>query len=251
MRRRSRQADASSSRASTTRAGSSRATGPERLAASRPIADLQDTLANTPAGKRASEAFDRTRKAKQGLLDKQQEEIRKESTELDKQKATLKPEVFEVTEHVDERVAHLTWRGQLAAVPALRPHLASATKRVVEALGERDREAAHARTEHVVRVGLPADSLDDEMYVILLNGELHDLERGRVATVRSALTVERSAEHLVDGLRAGAFVTATISSWTGVDAAVSGANIVVGRAIEPPPYRAGTRARRRFRFGQL
>ena len=44
------------------------------------IIDIENTLSTTPAGKRANESFEKTRKAKQA--------------ELDKQKAVLKPEVY-------------------------------------------------------------------------------------------------------------------------------------------------------------
>jgi len=57
--------------------------------------DIDETLQNTPAGKRASEAFEKTRKTKQGLLDKQQEDLKKADADLVKQKTILKPEVFE------------------------------------------------------------------------------------------------------------------------------------------------------------
>ncbi|MEO7732195.1 MAG: OmpH family outer membrane protein [Kofleriaceae bacterium] len=59
------------------------------------IIDIENTLSTTPAGKRANEAFEKTRKAKQGTLDKQQEELKKADADLVKQKAVLKPEVFE------------------------------------------------------------------------------------------------------------------------------------------------------------
>lgn len=59
------------------------------------IINIEDTLSTTPAGKRANEAFDKTRKTKQGLLDKQQEEIKKASAELEKQKSVMKPEMYE------------------------------------------------------------------------------------------------------------------------------------------------------------
>jgi outer membrane protein len=59
------------------------------------IIDIENTLSTTPAGKRANEAFDKTRKTKQGLLDKQQQELKKADEDLKKQQAVLKPEVFE------------------------------------------------------------------------------------------------------------------------------------------------------------
>ena len=59
------------------------------------IINIEDTLSSTPAGKRANEAFDKTRKTKQSMLDKQQEELKKADADLVKQKAVLKPEVFD------------------------------------------------------------------------------------------------------------------------------------------------------------
>ena len=56
--------------------------------------DIEKTLAETPAGKRANEAFEKTRKGKQAELDKQQEDLKKASADLDKQSAVLKPEVL-------------------------------------------------------------------------------------------------------------------------------------------------------------
>jgi outer membrane protein len=59
------------------------------------IIDIENTLSTTPAGKRANESFEKTRKTKQATLDKQQEEIKKADADLVKQKTILKPEVFE------------------------------------------------------------------------------------------------------------------------------------------------------------
>jgi len=59
------------------------------------VINIDDTLKSTPAGKRAGEAFEKARKMKQGVLDKQQEELKKADADLAKQKAILKPEVFE------------------------------------------------------------------------------------------------------------------------------------------------------------
>ena len=51
-----------------------------------------------------------------------------------------------------------------------------------------------------MREGLAADGLDDEVDVVLLDGELDDLERARVAAIGRALSVQRLAEHVVDEL---------------------------------------------------
>lgn len=58
------------------------------------VVDLEQTLYETPVGKRASEAFDKTRKAKQAELDKKQKDLQKAAAELDKQAAVLKPDVL-------------------------------------------------------------------------------------------------------------------------------------------------------------
>src|SRR5689334_21981455 len=58
------------------------------------VIDLEKTLYETPAGKRASEAFDKTRKSKQAELDTKQKELQKAAAELDKQAAVLKPDVL-------------------------------------------------------------------------------------------------------------------------------------------------------------
>lgn len=58
------------------------------------VIDLDNTLSTTPAGKRANEAFEKTRKGKQAELDKKQEELKRASADLEKQKAVLKPEVY-------------------------------------------------------------------------------------------------------------------------------------------------------------
>ena len=59
------------------------------------VIDLDSTLSSTPAGKRANDAFEKTRKGKQDELDKKQEELKKADADLDKQKSVLKPEVYQ------------------------------------------------------------------------------------------------------------------------------------------------------------
>jgi outer membrane protein len=58
------------------------------------IIDIENTLSQTPAGKRANDQFEKTRKAKQSELDKQQNELKKAGADLDKQAAVLKPELY-------------------------------------------------------------------------------------------------------------------------------------------------------------
>jgi outer membrane protein len=57
--------------------------------------DIEKTLAETPAGKRANEAFEKLRKAKQAELDKHQTDLKKAAADLEKQAAVLKPDVLQ------------------------------------------------------------------------------------------------------------------------------------------------------------
>lgn len=56
--------------------------------------DLERTLVETPAGKRASQAFDKTRKQKQKELDQKQQALQQYAAELEKQRMMLKPDVL-------------------------------------------------------------------------------------------------------------------------------------------------------------
>lgn len=58
------------------------------------VIDIENTLSSTPAGKRANEAFEKGRKAKQADLDKRQADLRKAAADLEKQQPVLKPDVF-------------------------------------------------------------------------------------------------------------------------------------------------------------
>jgi outer membrane protein len=58
------------------------------------IIDIEKTLYETPAGKRASDAFDKEREKRQADLDKDQKALQKDASDLDKQASMLKPEVL-------------------------------------------------------------------------------------------------------------------------------------------------------------
>lgn len=58
------------------------------------VIDLEKTLSETPAGKRANNQFETTRKKKQSELDKKQKELQGAAADLDKQAALMKPEVL-------------------------------------------------------------------------------------------------------------------------------------------------------------
>ncbi len=58
------------------------------------VINIERTLSTTPAGKRANDAFEKTRKAKQAELDKRQDALKKADADLQKQKAILKPDAY-------------------------------------------------------------------------------------------------------------------------------------------------------------
>jgi outer membrane protein len=58
------------------------------------VININEVLQTSPAGKRASDAFEKTRKEKQAALDKQQDDLKKEDADLAKQAAVLKPDVL-------------------------------------------------------------------------------------------------------------------------------------------------------------
>jgi outer membrane protein len=59
------------------------------------IIDIDNTLTTTPAGKRANDAFEKQRAAKQAELDKHKDQLKRAEADLDRQKAVLKPEVYQ------------------------------------------------------------------------------------------------------------------------------------------------------------
>jgi outer membrane protein len=59
------------------------------------VIDIDNTLSTTPAGKRANDAFEKTRKAKQSELDKQQTTLKQAEADLEKQKQIMKPDMYE------------------------------------------------------------------------------------------------------------------------------------------------------------
>lgn len=72
------------------------------------VIDIENTLSQTPAGKRASEQFEKGRKAKQADLDKRQTDLRQQVADLEKQKAVLKPEVLQAKqEELQKKFAEL------------------------------------------------------------------------------------------------------------------------------------------------
>lgn len=58
------------------------------------LLDIERMLTETPAGKRANDAFEKTFKAKQAELDREQADLKKADADLDKQASVLRPEVL-------------------------------------------------------------------------------------------------------------------------------------------------------------
>ena len=59
--------------------------GPTRIG----VLNIEETLSNTPAGKRANDEFERLRKTKQGALDKQADDLRQANADLLSKKSTM------------------------------------------------------------------------------------------------------------------------------------------------------------------
>jgi outer membrane protein len=74
--------------------------------------DIERTLSETPAGKRANATFDAKRKAKQGELDAKKQDFMKAEADLQKQASVLKPEVLQ--QRKDDLAKQYAELGQLA-----------------------------------------------------------------------------------------------------------------------------------------
>lgn len=72
-----------------------------------------------------------------------------------------------VLEHVHERVAHLTWRGQVTRVVPFFPDASTPAKSAVDRLRDPDREPLDSPLERVDAV-----ALDEQVNVIALNTEV-------------------------------------------------------------------------------
>lgn len=97
------------------------------------IINIEQTLSTTPAGKRANEAFEKTRKAKQAALDKSQEALKKADADLQKQKAILKPDAYAAKQaELEKQFVEL----QQTYVKLERELAADRTKLIQELLGK-------------------------------------------------------------------------------------------------------------------
>ena len=77
----------------------------------------------------------------------------------------------EIQENVDEAVADLSRRSERASVVPVPPHRTVAAPDAIERAGHATGEAVDTRSQAIGGV-----SLDDEMNVVGLNGEMHDAE---------------------------------------------------------------------------
>ena len=76
------------------------------------VINMEDTLKTTPAGKRMQEAIAKNYKGKQAILDKQRDELKKADADLVKQRAVLKPEVFDgKRQELEKKVMELQENG--------------------------------------------------------------------------------------------------------------------------------------------
>jgi hypothetical protein len=88
-------------------------------------------------------------------------------------------------------------REELVAVPPVAPYLALATEHPVEALRECDDEPADARAQCCGRVFL-SGRLDDQVQMVLLDGELDDLKD--IGVTPLPLIAEHGPQHVADEL---------------------------------------------------
>jgi hypothetical protein len=75
----------------------------------------------------------------------------------------------EIGEDVDERGAHLAWRFEGAAMPAIGPETALSADEVVYVTGDANCETSDASGQ-----GSLVARLDDEVHVVPLDRKLHD-----------------------------------------------------------------------------
>ena len=74
-----------------------------------------------------------------------------------------------VQQHVDEAIAHLPRRPQRPAVVALRPHATPTPESPVDRFRQADAEPLHPPSERLRPLGL-----DEQVYVVRLDREMHD-----------------------------------------------------------------------------
>jgi hypothetical protein len=80
-----------------------------------------------------------------------------------------------VREYIDDRVAHLTWRFQCAAVPAVGPESSPPRQEVVDVACD-----ANGKPAHAARQCGPVARFHDEMKMIALNGKVDDAKPRRI-----------------------------------------------------------------------
>jgi hypothetical protein len=98
----------------------------------------------------------------------------------------------EIREDVHERGAHLAWRHELAAVPAVGPETAAAPHEVVHVAGDADDETSDARGQ-----GSLVARLDDEVHVVPLNRKVKHAKAAGVSQRGAANRQTNGGKHVL------------------------------------------------------
>jgi hypothetical protein len=151
-----------------------------------------------------------------------------------------------IREDIDERVADLARRREVAAVVAVAPDVAAfACEQAVHAERDADREAAHAVRELGVVVGL-----DDDVEVIGLDRIVDDAE---AVAARAAGVLDRAAQHAMESLasKAGKTLRATQGDVNGLVVPVNGPRAMgYGRTLPARAARTGAATAPRRHLGE-
>src|SRR5262245_12230809 len=100
--------------------------------------------------------------------------------------------LFEVREHVNQRIANRARTLQRATVPPIRKEPASPREQPIHAPCDADAQAAHPFDQRLV-----ISRLDDEVEMIALHREVDDAKPYRSATIRGA---NRAMDSRIDEL---------------------------------------------------
>jgi hypothetical protein len=84
-----------------------------------------------------------------------------------------------VGEHIEQSIAHFSWRRERAPMPSIRPESPAPIQQIIHVASDAHRQASNtARKRAFVR------SFDDEVHVIVLHGKVHDTKPIRIALDR-------------------------------------------------------------------
>jgi hypothetical protein len=76
-----------------------------------------------------------------------------------------------ILQHIDERIPHLPWPSERAAMPTIRPKSAASKQHAIHTPCKPHHQPAHPRQERA-----RAGSFHDQMHVAILNRVVHDPE---------------------------------------------------------------------------